>query len=105
MAHDRGADVDVLFVACLLLGEQLEHHSESLRRNGMKLGRRWAVFCFGVGNALVLSLLLSGCASSRSQPTSAAANDSWGRCDRSRMINFMLFCRQTTAQPVPDLTR
>ncbi len=74
-------------------------------RNGMKLGRRWEVFCFGVGNALVLSLLLSGCASSRSQPTSAAATDSWGRCDRSRMINFMLFCRQTTAQPVSDLTR
>ena len=26
----RVADVDVLFVACLLLGERLEHHSESL---------------------------------------------------------------------------
>jgi len=71
----------------------------------MKLGNWWGIFCFAVGNALVLSLLLSGCTSSRPEPTSAAAADSWGRCDRSRMVNFMLFCRQTTAEPVSDLTR
>ncbi len=71
----------------------------------MKLGSWWGIFCFTVGEALVLSLLLSGCASSRPQPTSAATTDSWGRCDRSRLVNFMLFCRQTTAEPVPELTR
>jgi hypothetical protein len=71
----------------------------------MKLGRWWGIFCFAVGTALVPSLLLSSCASGRPQPTSAAATDSWGRCDRSRMINFMLFCRQTTAEPGSDLTR
>jgi hypothetical protein len=71
----------------------------------MKLGSRWGIFCFAVGNALMLSLLLSGCASSRKEPTSAVATDRWGRCDRSRMVNFMVFCRQTTAEPVSDLTR
>jgi hypothetical protein len=67
----------------------------------MKLGSWWRIFCF----ALALALLLSGCASSRPEPTSAAATDNWGHCDRSRMVNFMLFCRQTTAKPVSDLTR
>jgi hypothetical protein len=74
-------------------------------RNAMKLGSRRGIFCFAVAKALVLSLLLSGCASSGSQPTAAAATDSWGRCDRARMVNFMLFCRQTTAEPVSDSTR
>jgi hypothetical protein len=71
----------------------------------MKLGSWWRIFYVSVGTALVLSPLLSGCASNRSQPTSPAATDSWGRCDRSRMVNFMIFCRQTTAEPVSDLTR
>jgi hypothetical protein len=30
LGAQRVADVDVLFVACLLLGERLEHNSESL---------------------------------------------------------------------------
>lgn len=106
LGEQRIADVDVLFVACLLLGERLEHHSESSDRwSAMKLGSGWGIFCFAMGKALVLSLLLSGCASSRPQPTSAAATDGWGRCDRSRMVSFMLFCRQTTAEPGSDLTR
>ncbi len=71
----------------------------------MKPGNLWGTFYFAVGEALVLSLLLTGCASSRPLPTSSAATDSWGRCDRSRMINFMIFCRQTTAEPASDLTR
>ena len=71
----------------------------------MKPGNLWGTFYFAVGEALVLSLLLTGCASSRPLPTSSAVTDSWGRCDRSRMVNFMIFCRQTTAEPVSDLTR
>ncbi len=71
----------------------------------MKLGSWWRIVCFAMGNAVVLALLLSGCASSGSQATAAAATDSWGRCDRARMVNFMLFCRQTTAEPVSDSTR
>ncbi len=61
----------------------------------------WSTFFLAVAAALALSFLLSGCASSR---TEAAAADSWGRCDRSRMVSVMLVCRQTRTEPVSDLS-
>ena len=110
LAHldaQRGADVDVLFMACLLLGERLEQRSEILEQMGNRHETRQLVgiFRFAVGNALVLSFLLSGCASGRPVATSAATTNTWGRCDQSRMVTFMFFCRQTTAPPTSDLTR
>jgi hypothetical protein len=66
----------------------------------------WVTFLLAVGAALALSFLLSGCASSHREPVSgAAAADSWGSCDRSRMVSVMLVCRQTKTEPVSDLSR
>lgn len=65
----------------------------------------WATFCLAVAAALALSLLLGGCASSRPTPAAGTAPDSWGSCDRSRMVRVMLVCRQTKTEPVSDLSR
>jgi hypothetical protein len=66
----------------------------------------WATIFLAVAAALALSFLLSGCASSHREPVSgAAAADSWGSCDRSRMVSVMLVCRQTRTEPVSDLSR
>ena len=62
----------------------------------------WATFFLAVAAALALAFLVSGCASSRHE---AGAADSWGGCDRSRMISVMLVCRQTRTEPVSDLSR
>jgi hypothetical protein len=63
----------------------------------------WTTLFLAVAAALALSFLLSGCASSRSERPSAA--ESWGACDRSRMVQVMLVCRQTRTEPVSDLSR
>jgi hypothetical protein len=65
----------------------------------MKLFSWWGAFCFSVAAAVVLSLLLSGCASSAHEQNAPSVSDSWGRCDRARIANALFFCRQTTAQP------
>ena len=65
----------------------------------------WATFFLAVATALALSFLLTGCASSRPEPAPAAGADSWGTCDRSRMVRVMLVCRQTKTEPVSDLSR
>ena len=62
----------------------------------------WATFFLAVAAALALSFLLTGCASSRPDPAPAAAAESWGSCDRSRMVQVMLVCRQTRTKPVSD---
>ena len=65
----------------------------------------WATFCLAVATALALALLLGGCASSRPAPAAGTAADSWGSCDRSRMVRVMLVCRQTKLEPVSNLSR
>jgi len=65
----------------------------------------WATFCLAVATALALALLLGGCASSRPAPAAGIAADSWGSCDRSRMVRVMLVCRQTKLEPVSNLSR
>jgi hypothetical protein len=65
----------------------------------MRLFSWWGAFCFAVGAALMLSLLLSGCTSSPPPPSESPVSDSWGRCDRARIANALFFCRQTTAEP------
>ncbi len=65
----------------------------------------WATFFLAVAAALALSFLLTGCASSGPEPAPKAAGDSWGACDRSRMVRVMLVCRQTRTEPVSDLSR
>jgi len=65
----------------------------------------WGTFCLAVATALALAFLLSGCASSRPAPAAGTAADSWGSCDRSRMVRVMLVCRQTKTEPVSDLSR
>ena len=62
----------------------------------------WATFFLAIAAALALSFLLTGCASSRPEPAPGAAADSWGTCDRSRMVRVMLVCRQTRTEPVSD---
>jgi hypothetical protein len=62
----------------------------------------WSTFFLAVAAALALTFLLSGCASSRHEPGAA---DTWGSCDRSRMVSVMLVCRQTRTEPVSDLSR
>ena len=71
----------------------------------MKLFGWWGAFCFAVGAALVLSLLLSGCASSAHEQNAPSVSDSWGPCDRARIANALFFCRKTTAQPAADSNR
>jgi hypothetical protein len=71
----------------------------------MKLFSWWGAFCFGVAAAVLLSLLLSGCASSQREPNTPQVSDSWGRCDPARIANALFFCRQTTAQPVTSSSR
>jgi len=72
----------------------------------MKLFSWWGAFCFSVAAAVVLSLLLSGCASSvHEQNAAPSVTDTWGRCDRARIANALFFCRQTTAQPVTGSNR
>ena len=92
-------NVGRVLMFCSWLASCLENGWSIRVRNAMKPGSWWGISCFAVRTALVLSLLLSGCALGRPQPTSEAATDSWGRCERSRMVNFMLFCRQTTVEP------
>ena len=65
----------------------------------------WGTFCLAVAAALALAFLLSGCASSRPAPAAETAADSWGSCDRSRMVRVMLICRQTKTEPVSVLSR
>jgi hypothetical protein len=62
-------------------------------------------FGLAVAAALALAFLLSGCASGRPAPAAETAADSWGSCDRSRMVRVMLVCRQTKTEPVSDLSR
>jgi len=71
----------------------------------MRLFSWWGAFCFGVAAALVLSLLLSGCASSPPESNAALMRDTWGRCDQARIANAVIFCRKTTAEPVAGSTR
>jgi hypothetical protein len=61
----------------------------------------WATIFLALAAALALAFLVSGCASSR--PETPAAN-SWGSCDRSRMVSVMLVCRQTKTEPAYDLS-
>lgn len=63
----------------------------------------WGTFCLAVAAALALAFLLSGCASSRPAPAAETAADSWGSCDRSRMVRVMLVCWETKAEPASDL--
>jgi hypothetical protein len=85
-------------VACLLLYE--------LPVKAMKQDPSvWATLFLAVAAALALTFLLSGCASSHPEPAPGAAADSWGSCDRSRMVSVMLVCRQTRIEPVSDLSR
>ncbi len=65
----------------------------------------WGTFYLAVAAALALLFLLSGCVSSRSELAPEIAADSWGRCDRSRIVRVMLICRQTKTEPVSDLSR
>jgi len=65
----------------------------------------WSAFCFAVAAALALAFLLGGCATSRPAPAAETAADSWGPCDRSRMVRVMLVCRQTKTEPVSVLSR
>jgi hypothetical protein len=65
----------------------------------------WSTFCLAVAAALALALLLSGCASSRPAPAGESAADSWGSCERSRMVRVRLVCRQTKTEPVSNLSR
>ena len=65
----------------------------------------WGTFCLAVAAALALAFLLSGCASGPLAPAAETAADSWGSCDRSRMVRVMLVCRQTKTEPVSDLSR
>ena len=69
------------------------------------MGHLWGTFGLAVAAALALAFLLSGCAPSRPGPAAETAADSWGRCDRSRMVRVMLVCRQTGTEPVSDLSR
>jgi hypothetical protein len=71
----------------------------------MKLFSWWGAFCFGVAAALLLSLLLSGCASGTHESNAAQVRDTWGRCDHDRIANAVFFCRKTTAEPVAGATR
>jgi hypothetical protein len=65
----------------------------------------WVTFLLAVAAAMALSFLLSGCASSHRESAPGVAADSWGSCDRSRMVSVMLVCRQTRTEPVSDLSR
>ena len=65
----------------------------------------WATFFQAVAAALALFFLLTGCASSHSEPAKGDAATTWGTCDRSRMVSVMLVCRQTRSEPVSDLSR
>jgi hypothetical protein len=65
----------------------------------------WGTFCLAVAAALALTFLLGGCASSRPAPAAETAAESWGSCDRSRMVRVMLVCRQTKTERVSDLSR
>jgi hypothetical protein len=71
----------------------------------MKLFSWWGAYCLTVAAALVLSLLLSGCASSSRDQAASPVTDRWGRCDHARIANSLFFCRQTTAEPVAGPTR
>ena len=62
----------------------------------------WTTFFLAVAAALALSFLLHGCASRRPEPPPGAGADSWGTCDRSRMVRVMLVCRQTRTEPASD---
>ena len=62
-------------------------------------------FFQAVAAGLTLSLLLTGCTSSRLEPSPTVAAERWGTCDRSRMVGVMLVCRQTKADPVSVLSR
>jgi starvation-inducible outer membrane lipoprotein len=71
----------------------------------MRLFSWWGAFCFAVAAAVVLSLLLSGCASSPHELNGWPVSDRWGHCDRARIANAFFFCRQTTAEPVASSNR
>lgn len=71
----------------------------------MRLFSWWGAYCLTVAAALALSLLLSGCASSARDQEASPVTDRWGRWDRARIANSLIFCRQTTAEPVAGPTR
>ncbi len=65
----------------------------------------WSTLGLAIAAALALAFLLGGCASNRPAPAAETTVDSWGSCDRSRMVRVMLVCRQTKTEPVSDLSR